>query len=86
MADHAAAAAVSPKVNAALISGLALTALGAGAAAITPDTLKDLGVWALPAYAAVTAAAGYLAGYLRKDPLRDAGQQAIAEGTVPPLG
>lgn len=85
MADHAAPK-TSPKVNAALLSGLALTVVAAGAAAITPDTLKDLGVWALPAYAAITAGAGYLAGYLKRDPLRDAGQEAIETGAVAPLG
>ncbi len=86
MADHAAAPAVSPKVLAPLITGIILTAVAAGLAAITPDTLKDLGVWALPAYAAITATAGYVAGYLKRDPLREAGQQAIEDGTVPPLG
>lgn len=85
MADHRAPS-TSPKLNAGLLSGLALTVLAAGAAAITPDTLKDLGVWALPAYAAITAGAGYLAGRLRSDPLRDAGQEALDKGAVAPKG
>jgi hypothetical protein len=85
MADHAATP-VSPKVNAGLFTGLALTVLAAGAAAITPDTLKDLGVWALPAYAAITAGAGYLAGRLKSDSLREAGQEALDKGLVSPKG
>lgn len=86
MGKYEAAPKTSPKVNAGLATGLALTVLAAGAAAITPDTLKDLGVWALPAYAAITAGAGYLAGYLKRDPLRETGQQAIEDGVAPPLG
>lgn len=85
MAEHAAPT-QSPKVIAPLIVGLILTGLGAGMAAVTPETLKDLGVWALPAYAAITATAGYITGYLKRDPVREVGQQAIESGDARPLG
>ncbi len=82
MADHAAPS-VSPKVLAPLVTGIILTAFAAGLAAITPETLRDLGVWALPVYAAIVGAAGYITGYLKRDPLREAGAEALAAGNPP---
>lgn len=84
MADHAAPS-QSPKVLVPLAVGVVLTGLAAAGAAVTPETLKDLGVWALPASMGITAAAGYIAGYLKRDPLRETGQQAIEAGVVPPV-
>lgn len=81
MADHAAPT-QSPKVLAPLVTGIILTAFAAGLAAITPETLKDLGVWALPAYAAITATAGYVTGYLKRDRVREAGAEALATGAL----
>ena len=85
MADHAAPN-TSPKVLAPLITGTVLTGLAAGAAVVTPETLEGLGPWAFPVSIAITAAAAYITGYLKRDPLREVGQQAIEDGVAPPLG
>lgn len=95
MSDHAAktpaelrleALGISPKVIFGFLAGLFLTAVGAALAAITPDTLKDLGPWALPVYAGITATAGFVAGYAKRDPVREVGQEVVKEAaaTSPP--
>ncbi|AHB31635.1 hypothetical protein ArV2_gp22 [Arthrobacter phage vB_ArS-ArV2] len=83
MADHRAET-TSPKVMWPLIVGLALTALAAALAAVTPDMLAGLGPFAVPAALGLLAAGQYITGYLKRDPLREAGQQAIDEGLLPP--
>lgn len=87
MADHATTT-TSPKVIAPLLTGLALTFFAAGLAAVTPETLTFLGPWALPVYAGIVATAGFLTGYLKRDPLREAGQAAEQAKAVEsaPLG
>lgn len=91
MSDHAAktpaeqrleALGISPKVVFAFLTGLFLTAVGAALAAVTPETLSNLGPWALPAYAGITATAGFLAGYAKRDPVRDAGKDAIKQAAA----
>jgi hypothetical protein len=87
MADHAPTP-TSPKVIAPLLMGLALTFFAAGLAAVTPDTLTFLGPWALPVYAGIVATAGYVTGYLKRDPLREAGAAAkqAEDAETPALG
>jgi hypothetical protein len=87
MADHAAPS-TSPKVTAPLLTGLALTFFAAGLAAVTPETLTFLGPWALPVYAGIVATAGYITGYLKRDPLREAGAaaQQAEDAEAAPLG
>lgn len=72
---------VSPKVKAtglwSIIAGLALIALTAVTQALTPETFSGLGVWGGVVYAAIIPAAGILAGYLKRDPLRDAGAGSV---------
>lgn len=80
---------ISPKVIFAFLTGLILTALGAALAAVTPETLSNLGPWALPVYAGITATAGFVAGYAKRDPVRDLGQEVVkeavaAESAAPP--
>lgn len=67
---------IHPKVLASLAVGLAVTAVGAIAAAVTPDVFSALGVWAAPAYALVAAALGALGGWLKT-------VQAAEEATPP---
>lgn len=84
MADHRQASEPSPKVLWPLIVGVALTALAAALAAVTPEMLAGLGPFAVPAALGLLAAGQYITGYLKRDPLRDAGQQAIDDGLIPP--
>ena len=73
---------VSPKVLAALIAGLLVSAIAPNVGLVTPDMLSSLGSWAPFWYGvAVTFIAG-LAGYLKRDPLRDAGKAAGKTGAV----
>lgn len=83
MADHRGGE-TSPKVLWPLIVGVTLTALAAALAAITPEMLSALGPFAVPAALGLLAAGQYITGYLKRDPLRDAGQKAIDEGMIPP--
>ncbi|UKH48317.1 membrane protein [Arthrobacter phage Lilmac1015] len=62
--------AISPKVLVSLAVGLALTALSAALAAITPETLADLGPYAVPVALGAAAAGQALAGYMKRDPAR----------------
>ena len=71
MTKHTAETTVSPKVIAPAIVNLILIALVAGFAAFTPDLLAALGPWAVPAYAAIAAVGVALAGYIKRDPLRE---------------
>ncbi|WP_285240048.1 hypothetical protein [Pseudarthrobacter sp. MEB009] len=83
MADHRTES-TSPKVLWPLLVGLVLTALAAALAAVTPDMLAGLGPFAVPVALGLLAAGQYITGYLKRDPLRDTGQQAIDEGLLPP--
>lgn len=79
---------VSPKVKAGILWGAVFAVLGAavagGAAAIDPHLFDSLGAFGPLIYSAITLGAAQLAAYLKKDPLRQAGAEAIAspEGTV----
>lgn len=68
---------ISPKVALAAIVGFLVTALTAGVADLNPDAFDALGVWGPVAQAAVVAGAAWLAGWLKTDPLRAAGAEAI---------
>lgn len=74
MTKHAAAATdqtrVSPKVIATAVAGVVVVGASVFLAAIPPEALRDLGVWAAPTGAAITAVAGVLAGYAKTDPAR----------------
>lgn len=61
---------ISPKVIAGAVTSIILIALIAAIGAITPDLFSFLGAWAGVAYAAVVAAGGAIAGYVKTDPLR----------------
>ena len=84
MADHRAGSQVSPKVLWPLLLGLFLTALAAALAAVTPEMLAALGPFAVPAALGLLAAGQYITGYLKRDPLRDKGEQAIEQDLLPP--
>lgn len=60
----------SPKVKAAGAVGSIVGILLAYAAAVTPETFAFLGVWAQPAYLAVTLGSALYAAYQTRDPLR----------------
>lgn len=66
-----AASVISPKVIATLMSGGGAVVLFALLTAITPDLLAPLGVWAPVALAGITALASVVAGYIKRDPLRE---------------
>jgi len=72
-AEHvkAAESTVSPKVIAGAAAGLVLAIVVAVLAAVTPDMLAGLGAWAPLAFVAITTAATQLAGYIKRDPLRE---------------
>src|SRR4051812_34234026 len=73
---------VTPKVKAGIfwgaVFGVLSAAVAGGAAAIDPHIFDSLGVWGPLIYSAITLGAAQLAAYLKKDPLRQAGQEAIA--------
>lgn len=62
---------ISPKVIAQFVTGIVLTAVVAAISAITPDLFADLGAWGPVVYMAIVAVGGTLAGYLKRDPLRE---------------
>ncbi|SFN65888.1 hypothetical protein [Mycetocola miduiensis] len=64
---------ISPKVIAQAVTGVALTALVAGIAAVTPDHFASLGIWGPIGYAAIVSIGGSIAGYIKRDPLRGTG-------------
>ncbi|ATW59949.1 hypothetical protein SEA_WALTZ_72 [Arthrobacter phage Waltz] len=68
-------AGISPKVLWPLVGGVVLTFLGATLAAVTPETLIALGPWAVPVATGTAAVAGYITGYMKRDPDRDAGAE-----------
>lgn len=61
---------LSPKVIGVAIAGFIITTLGAGMAAITPQALEGLGVWAFPVASFVATAGGAALAWWRADPLR----------------
>lgn len=68
---------ISPKVILAAVVGFLVTALTAGVADLNPDAFDALGVWGPVAQAAVVAGSAWLAGWLKTDPLRVVGAEAI---------
>jgi len=56
----------SPKVIAGFITSLALTAIVAGIAAVTPDHFAALGIWGPVIYASIVAIGGNLAAYIKR--------------------
>lgn len=69
---------ISPKVFWSGVVGLVLTFVGTFLAAVTPDMLSGLGVFAVPMAMALTAVAQVITAYLKTDQLRDIGVQATA--------
>jgi hypothetical protein len=69
---------ISPKVKAGLNWGVIATLLVTILSTITPDMLHGLGVYAPLVYGAIGTGTAVLAGYLKSDPLRDAGLAAQA--------
>lgn len=69
---------ISPKVIAGTVVGLFVAAAIAIINAITPETLAFLGPWSTLAYTVVSIAGAAIAGWWKKDPLR----QTIDGGTV----
>lgn len=73
---------VSPKIKSAALwgglVGVAAAALSAVADGINPHSFDFLGPWGGIIYSAVTLGAASLAGYLTRDPLRDAGAASLA--------
>lgn len=75
---------LSPKVKASAWSTLLISLAGVVLAGVTtwatglgPDDVPMLGVWALPAITLLTGILNTLAGYLKRDPLRDIGAEAV---------
>lgn len=69
---------ISPKVFWSGFVGLVLTFVGTFLAAVTPEMLSGLGVFAVPMAVALTAVAQVITAYLKTDQLRDIGVQATA--------
>ena len=69
---------ISPKVFWSGFVGLVLTFVGTFLAAVTPEMLSGLGVFAVPMAMALTAVAQVITAYLKTDQLRDIGVQATA--------
>lgn len=85
MSEHTAlpkAAEPSPKVLWPLLVGILLTGLAALLATVTPDTLQAFGPWAIPASTGLVASGGYIAGYLKRDPLRDLGADTAKQAAI----
>jgi hypothetical protein len=84
MSKHVAPdAALSPKVAVPGLIGLGLTVVSVILAGVTPDMLEAIGPWAVPVAAGLVAGGGYLAGYLKRDPLREVGGAAVQAGETP---
>lgn len=64
-------ATISPKVIVGAATGLVLAIVVAVLGAVTPDMLASLGAWAPLVFVAITTAATQLAGYIKRDPLRE---------------
>ena len=69
---------ISPKVFWPVVVGLILTFVGTFLAAVTPEMLTGLGVYAVPMSMALTAVAQGITAYLKKDQLREIGVEATA--------
>lgn len=67
----AAESTISPKVAAQAATSAALVVLLAIITAVTPDMVASLGVWAPLAYAGIVALGGVIAGWIKRDPLRE---------------
>jgi hypothetical protein len=72
MPEHVKTAAdkVSPKVISETVAVGIATVIGGAVIAITPEHFAALGIWGPVLYGAVVAGAGYVAGWLKGDPLR----------------
>lgn len=70
MSTNTAQNTISPKVIAPAIVNVGLIVVVAVLAAVTPSLLEELGPWGAVVGAGVTALAGALAGYIKRDPLR----------------
>lgn len=81
---------ISPKIKWGTIwgaiAGVAAAAVAAGAAAIDPHLFDSLGVWGPVIYGAVVLGAAQLAGYLKRDKLREVGQEALTSRTAKNYG
>lgn len=76
---------ISPKVVAAAIVGILLSAVVSNIGAITPGLFAFLGAWGPFVYGVIITAAMAAAGYLKGDPLRtpqDTPASAAASGTT----
>lgn len=62
---------ISPKVAAVAAVNIILVVVVAVLGAVTPDMLVALGPWAPLIFVAVNALATTLAGYIKRDPLRE---------------
>lgn len=74
---------ISPKVIAGTVTGIAITAVLAAITAITPDAFSFLGPWSGIAYLVVSTLGAAIAGYVKRDPLRQAITNKIA-AAIPP--
>ena len=61
---------ISPKVIAGIVVSGGLTVILAVITAVTPEMLTSLGSWGVLVYAGIASLGGFLAGYLKGDPLR----------------
>jgi hypothetical protein len=70
---------LSPKVIAAALGGILATAILSNLQYITPELFHFLGGWGLFGYGLTISAAAGAAGYLKRDLVRDLGNQALAD-------
>jgi hypothetical protein len=78
---------VSPKVIWQATAAFVVTVILGAVNYLTPETFVALGPVLGPlVYAVIVAAAGYGAGWLAKDPIRNVGTRAIAEDAAATLG
>lgn len=61
---------ISPKVIAGIVVSGGLTVILAVITAVTPEMLTSLGSWGVLVYAGIASLGGFLAGYMKGDPLR----------------
>jgi hypothetical protein len=72
---------ISPKVSAVLIAGFLASVILPNVGLVTPEMLHSLGPWGPFWYGVAVTGISALAGYWKRDPLRDAGKAAQAPGT-----
>ena len=74
---------VSPKVSAVLIVGFLASIILPNVGLITPEMLHSLGSWAPFWYGVAVTGLAAAAGFIKRDPLREAGRHAATKEPAP---